>query len=82
VLVVLRQDQRTGLPKIQLISGQSVETLQTPRQGNEIRHGVELDAQGRQVAYFWSGWFFGRGSPCACGDPICLSATRRRRSPS
>lgn len=54
VLVVMRQDQRTGLPRLQLINGEKV---QTPfgveiQNGNKIRHGVELDANGRHVAYW------------------------------
>ena len=54
VLVVLRQDQRTKLPRVQLISGSSVRTplFARPRRGNKIRHGVELDASDRQVAYW------------------------------
>lgn len=54
VLVVMRQDQRTGLPRVQLINGEKV---QTPfgvelQGGNKIRHGVEVDANGRHVAYW------------------------------
>lgn len=54
VLVVMRQDQRTKLPRIQLIKGAAV---QTPLGGyaqstNKIRHGVEIDSTGRQVAYW------------------------------
>lgn len=53
VLVVNRQDQRTGLPKLQLVSGSCVQSpLQVPPGGNRIEHGVELDAQGRHVAYW------------------------------
>lgn len=53
VLVVNRQDQRTGLPKVQLISGAAVQspTLGTPP-GVRIDHGVERDAQGRHLAYW------------------------------
>ena len=52
-LVVLRQDQRTRLPRIQLISGNSVQSpLRDPRSGNKIVHGVELDANRRHVAYW------------------------------
>lgn len=55
VLVVQRQFAPTGLPRIQLIKGASVRTPlngkpQTP--GGRIREGVELDALGRQVAYW------------------------------
>ncbi len=52
VLVVMRQDQRTGLPRIQLINGASVQTPLSPApRGTTIKHGVELDSAGRQVAY-------------------------------
>lgn len=54
VLVVLRQDQRTGLPRVQLIGGSAVQTpMRQPRRGNEIKHGVEIDRHGRHVA-FWT----------------------------
>lgn len=56
VLVVLRQSPKTNLPMVQLISG---ERIQTPLGGNtklakghEVRHGVEMDAIGRVVAYW------------------------------
>lgn len=56
VLVVLRQSQRTKLPLVQLVKGSKV---QTPlgdevnlRQGHTIRHGVELDPQGRVAAHW------------------------------
>lgn len=57
VLVVLRQDQRTKLPRIQLIRGDCVQTpmeyaFGNTRGGNKIVHGVELDSNGRQVAYW------------------------------
>lgn len=54
VLVVQRQDARTGLPRVQLISGSAVQTpfgIRAQR-GNRVVHGVELDAQDRHVA-FW-----------------------------
>lgn len=57
VLVVLRQYQPTGLPRVQLVNAAAV---QTPygrarlRGGHRIVHGVELDAQDRQVAYWVS----------------------------
>lgn len=52
VLVVMRQDRRTGLPRIQLISGESVQTPLTPRNGaNKICHGVEIDGTGKHVAF-------------------------------
>lgn len=55
VLVILLQHRTTGLPRVQLVSGASV---QTPfgkialRAGNRIEHGVELDSSDRQVAYW------------------------------
>lgn len=54
VLVMLRQDQRTGLPRLQLTNGALV---QTPfgvegRTSNKVVHGVELDSVGRQIAYW------------------------------
>jgi lambda family phage portal protein len=56
VLVVLRQNQSTGLPRVQLIKGGNV---QTPimsnlklRDGHRVVHGVELNAFDRQVAYY------------------------------
>lgn len=54
ILVVLRQSPRLRLPKVQLISGEKVESPMAikPRKGHIIKHGVELDAVGRQVAYW------------------------------
>lgn len=54
ILVALRQSKVTGLPRLQLISGSQVQTPlgATPRKGNRICHGVELDSAGRQVAYW------------------------------
>ena len=55
VLVVLRQFQPTGLPRIQLVDGAKVRTplgKTNLREGARIEHGVELDGQGRQVAYW------------------------------
>lgn len=56
VLVVLRQNRQTQTPMVQLVSGAKV---QTPfagdvkiTSGHTIRHGVELNAQGRTVAYW------------------------------
>jgi capsid protein len=58
VLVMMRQDQRTRLPRIRLINGASI---QTPAErmlqgrsatGNEICHGVERDSTGRHIAYW------------------------------
>lgn len=53
VLVVLRQDPRTGLPRVQLISGSAVRNPSWDvKTANKCKHGVELDSQGRHVA-FW-----------------------------
>jgi lambda family phage portal protein len=55
VLVVIRQYQPTGLPRVQLVSGSSVmspvERVTLPN-GSRICHGVELDSANRQVAYW------------------------------
>lgn len=54
VLVVLRSDQRTRLPRIKLISGAAVQSPfgpDVPRSAN-IKHGVEIDQQGRHAAYW------------------------------
>lgn len=54
VLVVLRSDQRTRLPRVKLISGAAVQTPYGKDVGNpdKIKHGVEFDAQGRHAAYW------------------------------
>lgn len=54
VLTVLRLDRRTGLPRVQLIDGRRVMTPWNNKDadGRNIRHGVELDGDGRHVA-FW-----------------------------
>jgi capsid protein len=54
ILVVIRQSRRTNLPRVQLINGESVRTPlgATVRTGHIIKHGVELDSQLRQVAYW------------------------------
>jgi capsid protein len=52
VLIVNRVDQRTGLPKVQLISGSCVQSPFPGPAGVRIDHGVERDAQGRHVAYW------------------------------
>ena len=56
ILVTLYQSPKTKLPQIRLISGDDVRTPfgKTPRKGHTIEHGVELDSQGRQVAYWVS----------------------------
>jgi lambda family phage portal protein len=54
VLVSLRQDPRTGLPRVQLTSGGAVRTPLgvAAATTNEVCHGVELDSMGRHVAYW------------------------------
>lgn len=56
VLVIVRQSQRTKLPLVQLISGSKVQTplggSQNLRKGHEVRHGVELNPNGRVVAHW------------------------------
>ena len=56
VLIVIRHSLQTGLPMVQLVSGDKVQTPlggdQTLRKGHEIRHGVELDSAGRVVAHW------------------------------
>ena len=53
-LVVLRINQKTGLPAVDLIDGSHVQTPlgKSPRKGNRIVHGVELDKNDRHVAYW------------------------------
>jgi len=55
VLAVIRQNPRTKLPMIQLISGSKVRTplgeSGSLRNGNKILHGVETDKVGRVVAH-------------------------------
>lgn len=55
LLVVLLQGPATSLPRVRLISGDQVQTPLAPpgvQAGHRIVHGVELDAVGRQVAYW------------------------------
>lgn len=54
VLVVLRQQHITQLPRLQLICGSAVQTPMdaTPAKGSKIVHGVEINAQGRHAAYW------------------------------
>lgn len=56
VLVVLRTSRITGTPQVQLIRGSNVQSPlggdSTVRRGHTVRHGVEFDAQERQVAYW------------------------------
>ena len=56
VLVVLRQNPRTKLPTVQLVSGAQVRTplggAEGLRKGHKVTHGVETNAAGVHVA-FW-----------------------------
>lgn len=59
VLVVLRQNPVTRLPTVDLIDAGAVSTPNSDTmiraatlRGNEIQHGVEIDAAGRHVAFF------------------------------
>lgn len=83
VLCVLLQDPRTKLPRIRLVDGQRVQTpygasMPELAPGHEIKHGVELDADGRHVAY----WLV---SPMAIGQPkierlAAVGASGRRQA--
>lgn len=56
VLVMLQQDPRSKLPRLRLISGSAVQTplisSGKSANGNKIVHGVEVDANGRHVAFY------------------------------
>lgn len=57
VLIVLLQDSATKLPRLQLISGERIQTppnmlLGRTESGHRVSHGVEVDADGRHVAYY------------------------------
>ena len=55
ILKVINFDKKTGLPRIRLIPGRHVQSAPNSAslaQGNnKIIHGVEIDSQGRHVAY-------------------------------
>jgi capsid protein len=55
VLVVIRQDPSTKMPQVQLVGGDRIQTPleHTVKKGHRIEHGVELDADGRQIAYWY-----------------------------
>jgi lambda family phage portal protein len=54
ILVLLLQNPKTKLPYIQLISGSEVvDPLEAVLEGKKkIRHGVEIDKNGKQIAYY------------------------------
>lgn len=55
VLVVIKLDRRTGSPKIHLINGSLVTTPMSQKglkEGHEIKHGVEIDAMGKHIAFY------------------------------
>lgn len=57
VLVVLHQHEGTGLPRVRLVPGERVQNPWTPNPpklapGHYLMHGVELDQDGRHVAYW------------------------------
>jgi lambda family phage portal protein len=55
VLVVLKIDEKTGLPKIKLVAGDRIQDPPKIKNGaNKIKHGVELDADGKHVAFYVS----------------------------
>jgi len=51
-LVVLRQHSKSQVPVIQLIDGGHVRTPLDKTGNSKIKSGVELDAAGRQIAYY------------------------------
>jgi capsid protein len=52
-LIVLRSNQKTGLPQIEIIDGSNIVSPigYVPRNGNKIVYGVEIDQNKRHVAY-------------------------------
>jgi lambda family phage portal protein len=83
VLCVLLQDPSTRLPRIRLVDGQRVQTpfgsnVPPLAPGHEVKHGVEVDADGRHVAY----WLV---SPSSTGQPkierlAAVGASGRRQA--
>jgi lambda family phage portal protein len=77
VLVVLLQDPATGLPRVRLVDGARIQNpygsmFERPEMapGNQIKHGVEIDPDGRHVAY----WLV---SQTASGDQYVSSGQPR-----
>jgi lambda family phage portal protein len=54
VLIVLRIDRNTGLPRVQVISGDSVQTPMNakPLADRRIEHGVEINKFNQHTAYY------------------------------
>ncbi len=59
VLIVLRQSPVTGLPVTELIDGRHIQDpvegdhkKNAEKRGNEIKHGVEVDKNGRHIAFY------------------------------
>ena len=59
VLIVLRQSPVTGLPITELIDGRHVQDpvqgnhkKSAENRGNQIKHGVEIDKNGRHIAFY------------------------------
>lgn len=81
VLVVVLQDPATGLPRLRLVDGNRVQspfglTQHEPAlaPGHCIKHGVELDADGRHVAY----WIVTHEEQRRVERLPCVGATGRR----
>ncbi|MCP4677082.1 MAG: phage portal protein [Deltaproteobacteria bacterium] len=51
-LIVLRQHPVTRLPQIEIIDGIHVRNPLDSKTKNQIKHGVEFDSKGRQIAYY------------------------------
>jgi lambda family phage portal protein len=61
-LVRLRTPTPINLPTIEIIDGASIKTpmLKTRNNGNKIKHGVEYDSKGRQIAFWYQKDSFGK----------------------
>lgn len=54
-LVILRLDRATGLPRVQLVSGQNIETpidAMPQIAGSRIEHGIEINQYNQHTAYY------------------------------
>jgi len=54
VLVVLRQNEKTNMPYVQLVNGSKVMSPGTNKlaKGHTVKHGVEKDKNGKHIAYW------------------------------